>query len=152
MVAWDDQSLGGRSAPRAALLFQKLATWPMVVSVCLSEGAATDFLPRLPYFSQLAHCFPFILNGMEVLEVCFEILEIPQVVGPVPAQLCVKSSLHGGLQHFHLERQMREQLSQTVEALGELLKACGGGGGLSSTLHSAGWGQPHGRDSTAGFT
>lgn len=42
VLAWDDQPLGGQSAPRAALLFQKPATWPIVV--CLSEGAATDFV------------------------------------------------------------------------------------------------------------
>lgn len=148
MLAWDDQPLGGQSAPHAALLFQKLATWPIVVSVCLKEPPQI----LLPYFSQPVHCFPFILNGMEVLDVCIEILEIPQVMGLVPAQLCLKSSLHGGLQHFHLERQMHEQLSQALEARGELLKACGGGGGLSSALHSAGWCQPHGRGSTAGFT
>lgn len=36
------------------------------------------------------------------------ILEIPQVVGPVPAQPCVKSSFMAGWQRCHLELQMLE--------------------------------------------
>lgn len=43
-----------------------------------------------------------------------------------------------GLQQFHLELQMFEQLSQALEAPRGLLKArCGGG--LRSALRSAGW-------------
>lgn len=58
-----------------------------------------------------------------------------------------------GLQRFHLELQMCEQQSQALEVPGGLLGAhAGGGGGLSSALHSSGWGQPHRRSSTTDFS
>lgn len=49
-----------------------------------------------------------------------------------------------GLQRFHLELQMCEQQSQALEVPRGLLGAHAGGGrgGLSSALHSRGWGQP----------
>lgn len=73
VLVWGAQPLGGWSAPRAPLPFQKPVTWPLAAP----EGAATDFFLGCLILTTL-HCFLFILSNVEVLKVCIRSWKFPR--------------------------------------------------------------------------
>lgn len=134
-------TLGGWSVPHASLLFQKPVTWLRV--------ELPDFFFLGCFIStSLSAVFPLYFEHYRSPGALHEILKIPHVVGPVPEQPCVKSSLRGRLAVVSPGTlQMFVQLSQALEVTRRLLKAHGGVR-LSSALCRADWAQLCSRGST----